>query len=467
MIVRTITAVCWLLLLLVVRLPVGAMPLELLQVSVDDAPRGDSRPSALNGSKALFERAFVPVLWRTSGYDGAWKQWGLKESPQDYGKAFREQYGLHPAPFENGKYPMGMRETTLARVQGLTTDCLLCHGGSFMGKSYVGMPNSSLDIQSLFEDLNSATSLLPAAPITLGFVRGTTESGNLSVALLQNRNPDLSIRIRKLDLSIKERLIEDVPAWWLLKKKQTMYATGSADARSVRALMQFMLHPLNGKTFFETEEATFRDIQAYILSLEAPKYPKVTVAKLVDKGAGIFAKTCSKCHGTYGKDPTYPNLIVPARTIRTDTRRLEGISAKAAEHYNASWFGQEKRFDGKTGYAQVAAVGYQAPPLDGIWATAPYLHNGSVPTLEALLDSKQRPKIFTRSYKTGEADYDWEKVGWKVTVLEEGPASSASAREKRQIYDTSQPGCGNQGHTFGDDLSRDDRQALIEYLKTL
>ena len=53
----------------------------------------------------------------------------------------------------------------------------------------------------------------------------------------------------------------------------------------------------------------------------------------------------------------------------------------------------------------------EPPPLDGIWATAPYLHNGSVPTLYDMLNSKPCPKIFTRSFKTGEEDYDKTKVG--------------------------------------------------------
>ena len=57
-----------------------------------------------------------------------------------------------------------------------------------------------------------------------------------------------------------------------------------------------------------------------------------------------------------------------------------------------------------------ATAGYQAPPLDGVWATAPYFHNGSVPTLAGVLNSKARPKVFTRSYHTGEEDYDKDKV---------------------------------------------------------
>jgi hypothetical protein len=52
-------------------------------------------------------------------------------------------------------------------------------------------------------------------------------------------------------------------------------------------------------------------------------------------------------------------------------------------------------------------------------------------------------------------------------VLERGPAAAAPAHERRKVYDTTQPGRSNAGHTFGDDLTEDERRALIEYLKTL
>src|SRR5207247_1286460 len=106
-------------------------------------------------------------------------------------------------------------------------------------------------------------------------------------------------------------------------------------------------------------------------------------------------------------------------------------------------------------------------PLDGIWATAPYLHNGSVPTVYHVLNSKTRPKLYTRSFRTGEEDYDAVKLGWKVQAPEQGADPRLSAYERRKIYDTTQPGRGNGGHTFGDHLTDDERRAVIEYLKTL
>ena len=104
-------------------------------------------------------------------------------------------------------------------------------------------------------------------------------------------------------------------------------------------------------------------------------------------------------------------------------------------------------------------LGYVAPPLDGIWATAPYLHNGSVPTLESLLNSTLRPRYWARSGRSD--DYNLDAVGWNFEVL------SKPGRKAPWLYRTDLPGYGNQGHTYGDALSASERRAILEYLKTL
>src|SRR5205814_779666 len=159
-----------------------------------------------------------------------------------------------------------------------------------------------------------------------------------------------------------------------------------------------------------------RDVQQYLLSLEPPKYPFPIDKAKAAKGEVVFADHCARCHGTYGERWTYPNKVVPLEEIGTDPNRHRGVEAAYGVAYAESWFGQEPG-EWRDGKLIRATAGYQAPPLDGIWATAPYFHNGSVPTLAGVLNSKARPKLFTRSYKTGEADYDREKVGWMVTEL--------------------------------------------------
>jgi mono/diheme cytochrome c family protein len=424
--------------------------------------------AAERGRKALLTRSFTPAIWTLDAYDRAWKHWepGAKLRRVSYDQQFLDRYGLHAAPYDNGRYPMGLREGSGFFGKGLASDCMLCHAGSIAGKSYIGLGNASLDVHAVFEELTFASGINKKLPFTFSNARGTSEAGSMAVFLLSMRDPDMKLRPKKVDLGLRPDLCEDVPAWWHLKKKKTMYHTGNADARSVRSLMQFALSPPNSLEFFNKEEATFRDIQAFILSLSPPKYPLPIDHELAAQGAKIFDQTCAKCHGTYGAKWTYPNKIVPIDIIGTDRTRFEGFTQKWADYYNKSWLAQETHL-GVMGYPVTDAVGYQAPPLDGIWATAPYFHNGSVPTVHHVLNSKTRPKIFTRSFKTDLDAYDAGKLGWKVQVLERGPDPSLPAIEQRKVYDTTQPGRGNGGHTFGDDLTDEQRRAVIEYLKTL
>src|SRR5205823_1653822 len=138
-------------------------------------------------------------------------------------------------------------------------------------------------------------------------------------------------------------------------------------------------------------------------------------------GAKVFRQNCAKCHGTYGTDWTYPNKIIPVKEIGTDPNRYHGLSEEFGRYYNQSWFAQEKSGWLANDYGARHTAGYQAPPLDGIWATAPYFHNGSAPTVADVLNSKTRPRIFTRSYGTNKEDYDPVKLGWKVRLLDRAP----------------------------------------------
>jgi mono/diheme cytochrome c family protein len=423
--------------------------------------------AAARGRKALSEGNYIPAIWSRDAYDQAWKRWGgVLTKPADYGAAFREYYGLHPAPYPNGDLPMGLRDGPRLLGKGVSIDCMACHGGSILGQSYVGLGNSSLDVQALFEDMNAGSGLPSQLPMRFSNVRGTSEAGGMAVFLLSRRQPDLSFRPKPLDLGLHDQMCEDVPAWWLLRKKQTMYHTATADAHSVRSLMQFMMGSINGPAAFDKAEADFADIQQYLYSLRPPKYPFPIDRPLAAKGEAVFKKTCSRCHGTDGDDWTYPNKIVPPDEIGTDPARHAGITATFGYYYDTSWFAQAEQGGKGPAYPSRETKGYQAPPLDGLWATAPYLHNGSVPTVYQVLNSKARPKRFTRSYHTGAEDYDPVRLGWKYREV--GPADpKLPPRERRKVYDTTLPGSGNGGHTFGDELTEEQRLAVIEYLKTL
>ncbi len=422
------------------------------------------KPSAERGKTNLLTRSYNPPTMALSNYHNAWKHWGLDQKPDDadYDRLFRERYGLHPAPYPNNGLPMGLRAApgsfALGTRNGLTTDCLVCHGGSIFGQSYVGLGNSTLDFQAFYEEVGGLGGRKAKPPFTFTNVRGTSEAGAMSVYLLGYRDDELNLRLTRRDLDLQDDLCEDPPAWWLLKKKKTMYHTGGADTRSTRAIMQFMMSPLNPASAFHKAESDFRDIREYLLSLEPPKYPLPIDQPLASKGEALFKDNCARCHGTYGENWTYPNKVIALKDIGTDPRRFEGITHKFGEAYNKSWFARD--------YQAIETDGYQAPPLDGIWATAPYLHNGSVPTLYGVLNSQARPKLFTRSFRTDRDAYDEKHVGWKVELLQRMP-EGLPAIEARKIYDTSKPGRSNAGHTYGDKLTDEERFAIIEYLKTL
>jgi hypothetical protein len=92
---------------------------------------------------------------------------------------------------------------------------------------------------------------------------------------------------------------------------------------------------------------------------------------------------------------------------------------------------------------------YKARPLNGVWSSAPYLHNGSVRNLVELLTPADRQATF----HVGTTEYDPATLGFR----DAGPT----------VFDTSLPGNSNAGHTYASDLLPDDKQALLEYLKTL
>jgi RoxA-like, cytochrome c-like len=422
--------------------------------------------AAERGRIALTSTGYLPPAWSDQAYARVGRLWGdgapdADREPEAFAAAFRQRYGLHAAPFPNDGLPMGLRRANgpNGSKTGLQIDCLVCHGGSIGGQSYVGLGNTTLDLQSLLADLSRGEGRLPFAwGFNLNTTRGLNNAGQVAALLISFRNPDLSRRV--LPLPLGARLPEmDTPAWWLLGRKATMYYDGRTDSHSARSLMQFLLGDLS-LAEIQSLEPTFKDILAYLKSLKPPAYPFAIDRTRAERGKAVFADHCTKCHGTYGPGGTYPNRIVELKVIGTDPARAHGLSDRLVAHYNNTWFGEEYPAD-------ETMVGYQAPPLDGIWATAPYLHNGSVPTLMALLESSTRPARYLRPRSTDFDHYDKLNVGWKVEPAPEPPAPSTPVHEARWYFDTSRFGLSNAGHTFGDSLSTSERRDLVEYLKTL
>jgi mono/diheme cytochrome c family protein len=424
-----------------------------------------AKDAIARGAAAVRGRAALnPGVWSAPAFDHLWKAWGLPARPANYAEVVRERYGLHTAPYANDGLPMGLHYAKGLLGKGVVNDCMLCHASVVAGQTIIGAGNASLDLEGLFEDLTSIERLPIHFPFRFSYVRGTVDVVNPVVFLMELRDADLKLQ-KRIKLDYAENVASDPPAWWLLKRKQTRNWTGGVRTPALRVDMVNLLNPFNSPAHIKKHVPTFADIHAFVMSVEAPKYPFPIEAKLAAVGHGLFNEHCARCHGTYGPGGKYPSKIVPLETIGTDRTLATAVTRKNLDYLNQSWFGQEQAPDG-TRYHLEATAGYQAPPLDGVWATAPYFHNASVPTLMHVLNSKARPRLFTRSFGTGKDDYDTERVGWKITVLNAAPAK-ASGFERRKIYDTTRPGLSNAGHTFGDRFTDAERRAVVEYLKTL
>ena len=245
----------------------------------------------------------------------------------------------------------------------------------------------------------------------------------------------------------------DVPPLWHVKKKNALYYNGIGRGDFTKLLFQASVLGIPDSTAAREAINGFKDVLAWLQTLEPPKYPGPINEALAAQGEMVFIENCSKCHGRYGENETYPNKLVSLALVKTDPMYANyAKNSGIVEWYNSSWFAQSEP---KSYFAP--ELGYVAPPLDGIWATAPYLHNGSVPTVADLLNSESRPEIWVRSGDS--QDYDYDALGWAYQTTDQAKESWA--------FDTNLPGYSNKGHDFGDNLTEAERAAVIEYLKTL
>jgi cytochrome c553 len=389
-------------------------------------------------------------------WEPEWKAKVTPDDPESVQRVAFERYGFSPATWPNQGAPLQL----VATQGGWVQSCMLCHGGRLpiSGESKIGMPNTELDMQTLYEDVTKLTGLRNSFPMSFAMSRGRTNAFVFSLELLRRRNEDLSRRADPLPMGQYSDYDLDAPSWWYLKKKTALYSDGSLRGDFTRPIMQFTMGEPSGEKI-RSWEGDFRDILAYLRSIEAPKYPLAIDKKLAGDGERVFASSCSRCHGTYGPTGKYPNLIVPIDMVRTDSLRLTALTREFREYFNKTWFA------GGSSHAEEKATGFVAPPLDGVWASAPYFHNGSVPTIYGVLTQEARPKYFRRV--GGAKEYDSKDVGLKFEALTAPPDKALPGEVRRRVVDTTLPGLGNGGHEFGFALSEREKRQVIEYLKTL
>jgi hypothetical protein len=244
--------------------------------------------------------------------------------------------------------------------------------------------------------------------------------------------------------------------------------------------------------------ANLGHIQEWMYELKSPQWPQSLLGALdaqrVARGSAIYAKECVSCHALVDRNDAKriaKAVLTPVSEVGTDPRMARNFLDRKAKSgafagkkqavIAGDPLGEEVRAIDLVIHAAMGAVlrhplasvrdtlqshhkvvkaaidanpdYYKARPLDGVWATAPYLHNGSVPSLAELLKA---PGARVATFWVGTFDFDVDAVGYVATEA-----------AGRQVFDTSLPGNSNAGHVYGTALADGDKRDLLEYLKSL
>ena len=403
-----------------------------------------------------------------------------------------------------------------------------------------------------------------------GTSRGTNNASDVNIFFLANKEGGPSFDEHLFGvLTSGSTASGDTPAWWNMGHRPAKFQDGFFPMDASRVDLIFYT-PLDALTGDEAGEQWVRDhaqdADKWMVSLKSPQYPLEVDESLAEQGAILFHSkdlwadnlnnpvpepeggngSCASCHGAYSprfvNDPTFlsdPSMeglaanVAPLDVIRTDPARVntnnESVNQYGADSFLG--FGETVGTEHDCGPLNRESIrgdremGYLAPPLYGVWATAPYLHNGSIPDVWSLLKPEDRPDLWRRVSTPARADqessvvmgfdvsmeraYDEDRMGWKYDELECGDGTipfldcspltggtpilqeilsqlygnliltwnlgqlpiflqaTQQQVENRKIYNTHLYSQGNEGHDFTTVLTDQERRALIEYMKTL
>jgi cytochrome c553 len=461
-----------------------AAALSLGLILIDQARAGDAEvsstdiasivPDPQKGFDILINFPMADPVVKIKDLDRLWLVWEpeARAAAEQATAAQRREltfarYGFIERDFDDTGLPLGYTDD---KRGNLVTNCFSCHGGKVAGKPYPGLGNSHHDITTLMtdvarlealdrgEDFSSIDSVRAQFDTPYNMAKGVSNATMFAFILGALRNRNLDLIPTPLDpsaLLVHNDLI--APPWWHYKHKEKIYCD-SFGSKGHRTIMPFTMSPGNTGEMIRSWEDEFVHVKAYLESVQPPKYPFPIDAQLAERGRVLFEQTCSRCHGTYGENRQYPNEVIPIADIGTDRTRYDALPPLALAAGNTGWFSNfgKDRID-------PVKVGYIAQPLDGIWAKAPYFHNGSVPTIHGVFNPSARPKVWKRN----ENGYDQQKIGMVYEELDAVPAGLDSTQQ-RTWYDTTAPSHGNGGHLYPDqELDADEKLAVMEYLKTL
>ncbi len=419
--------------------------------------------------------------------------------------------------------------TPMVRIDAATLGCAACHAGTTYdarglptGEAWLGLPNTSLDVEAytraVYRGMKRGagdTDALARRAAELFPEMGARERFTLRRVILPrvrkrmaalaagvdaptpfaNGGPGLTNGVASLKLQMgllsgaamhPEAGFTSIPELGGRGMRSSLLYDGTfapasgarfaarsgaatpAHLDSLAAIVAFFTVPTMGMSPDDAEQAIpeVRQVMGWLdASYAPPRFPGPVDEVAARAGGVLFAARCAGCHGVYD-DATrprrlaaFPNRLVPQDAMGTDPARWQAIDDRLLASLAGTAYARHVA-PGRTG-------GYVAPVLSGLWATAPYLHNGSVPTLWQLMTPAERPVRFS----VGGHRLDYAAVGIAGAADAAGvyryPAGYVPWSEPA-LYNTRVPGRGGAGHEreFAG-LSDAEKRALIEYLKGL
>lgn len=444
-------------------------------------------------------------------------------SYEDFGLIFEETTDPKTGTAVKRDLPVGISRRHRLGTEVVGVNCALCHGGTVRTAAgaapifIAGMPPQQVDVQRFFRFLfdcvqsaqfttaNVIVRIEEAERRRLSFlerlryrmliprIRGRVANLDGKIGVLTSTRVTASGPGR-LDTINPGKALEvgwdlnamlasghgselnapaDFPAVWKLGARATpgfrMHWDGNFESTQEVGHSAALAVGAKPQTL---DRPRFNVVGKYLRGLEARPYPYPIDRALAARGEEVFREHCASCHESPGAGQVTPNDVLQADSSRLDAftpAYASSLQVALNQNYARSDFRFE-RIQKTGGYANVL--------LDGIWARAPYLHNGSVPTLRDLLEPEQcRPARFRR----GSDVYDPLNVGF-VSYAEPSPCSgSQPAASERAVaeastapglflFDTTLPGNRNTGHSgrqFGTELTAEAKTQLLEFLKSL
>ncbi len=437
--------------------------------------------------------------------------------------------GVYSVAYPNGRRPTyGMGFGTLNRdnATGFTFSCAACHSSSLFGKTVLGLTNRATRAQDFFlrtkkwrpiynpvvfqaltDATTAETNLMTSAlksldrvaakkPLQLGL-----DTSLAQVALSLNLREDDAYATPNLKLQQHPRpdaILDHDPAdskpavWWNVKYKNKWLSDGSLVSGNpiyTNILWNEIgrgsdLHSL--EDWLNKNSQIIDELTAAVFASEPPRFTDFFDAEKFDlsgaqRGEIIFNNTCAECHGVYQKAWSAPNAMslnateklrtthviprpnTPIEDVGTDPYRAHGM--RSLEKLNRLAISQ------KHNMRVEPHEGYVPPPLVGIWARWPYLHNDSIPNLcELLTPGPQRvSQFYIGPAADRNLDFDSNCNGYPT-----GKKTPKKWRKSQFLYDNSRVGLSNRGHDediFSSNgvskLTNADRRELILFLQTL